>query len=79
MDCFYCHKDVQRQGVGRQLYDAMEDKAVSLSLRELTVEASITAKPFFESMGFRLVREQVVECRGEQLTNFAMTKTLKRD
>ncbi|WP_236612377.1 GNAT family N-acetyltransferase [Picosynechococcus sp. NKBG15041c] len=45
--CFYCHKDYQRQGIGRQLYQALLVQAESLHLNALTVEASITAKPFF--------------------------------
>ncbi len=52
IDCFYCHKSYQRCGVGRQIYHAIETKAIELILRVLTTEASITAKPFFQKMGF---------------------------
>jgi UPF0176 protein len=41
------------------------------------VEVSITAKAFFKSRGFSLVKEQQVSCRGEKLTNFVMEKSLK--
>ena len=37
---------------------------------------SITAKPFFQRMGFAVVKEQTVDCRGEIFTNFAMEKIL---
>ncbi|MDX2254929.1 MAG: rhodanese-related sulfurtransferase [Pseudanabaenaceae cyanobacterium bins.39] len=76
IDCFFCHKDYQRCGVGTRLYRALEAKAISLNLELLFVEVSITAKAFFKSRGFRLVREQQVSCRGEQLTNFVMEKQL---
>lgn len=38
----------------------------------LTVEASITAKPFFERQGFQVVAQQKVECRGEWFINYRM-------
>jgi putative acetyltransferase len=77
IDCFYCHKDYQRCGVGSQIYRAIEAKALELSLERLFVEASITAKPFFQSMGFELIIEQQVFCRGQFFTNYAMEKRLK--
>ena len=74
IDCFYCHRNYQRCGVGRQIYQAIEAKAVELSLPRLFVEVSITAKPFFLRMGFSIVREQEVTCRGETFINYAMEK-----
>ncbi len=53
IDCFYCHKDYQRCGVGRQIYQAIAVKALELTLDCLFVEASITAKPFFSVWAFR--------------------------
>ena len=43
--CFYCHKNYQRRGLGRQIYQAIESKAVKLRLNRLFT-ASIT-RPFF--------------------------------
>lgn len=77
IDCFYCHKDYQRRGVGSQIYQAIEAKALELGLNHLFTEASITAKPFFLHMGFSVVREQQVTCRGETFINYAMEKFLK--
>lgn len=77
IDCFYCHKNYQRCGVGRQIYEVIEAKALNLGLNHLTVEASITAKPFFQRMGFSVVKEQNVSCRGELLINYLMEKTLQ--
>lgn len=76
IDCFYCHKDYQGCGIGRQIYEAIEAKALALSLNRLFVEASITAKPFFEHMGFAVVTAQIVTCRGETFTNYVMEKCL---
>ena len=41
-----------------------------------TTHASITARPFFEARGYRVVRPQQVERRGQVLTNFVMEKEL---
>lgn len=74
--CFYCHKDYQGRGVGKQIYQAIEAKAIKLQLNQLFTEASITAKPFFQHMGFSVVKEQQVYCRGEQFKNYVMEKSL---
>lgn len=76
IDCFYCHKNYQGCGVGRQIYQAIESKAVELLVGRLFVEASITAKPFFHRMGFSVVQEQQVTRRGETFINYSMEKLL---
>jgi UPF0176 protein len=78
IDCFFCHKDYQRCGVGTRLYRAIEAKALELRIERLFVEASITARPFFKNRGFAVVKEQQVICRGEKFTNFVMDKSLKK-
>lgn len=77
IDCFYCHKNYQRCGVGSQIYRAIETKASELSLKRLFVEVSITAKPFFQHVGFTVVNEQRVSRRGETFVNYVMEKLLQ--
>lgn len=74
---FYVGKDDQRSGVGSALYDALETEARWRGVATLTVKASITARPFFERVGFGNARQQSVERRGVALTNFAMEKALR--
>jgi len=74
IDCFYCHKDYQRMGVGKKIYHAIEAKAYELGIHRLYTEASITAKPFFLRMGFSIMKKQQVERRGESFINYAMEK-----
>jgi putative acetyltransferase len=76
IDCFYCHKNYQRCGIGSEIYRAIEAKAVELSVSRLFTEASITAKSFFQRMGFSVVKEQEVTHRGEIFINYAMEKFL---
>ncbi|AFY54778.1 sortase-like acyltransferase [Rivularia sp. PCC 7116] len=79
IDCFYCHKNYQRMGVGKKIYYAIEAKARELKIHCLYTEASITAKPFFLSMGFLTVKKQQVIRRGESFTNYAMEKRILHD
>jgi putative acetyltransferase len=74
IDCFYCHKNYQGRGVGRQIYQAIEAKALELGLTRLYVEASITAKSFFQRMGFSVVKQQQVSRREEIFINYVMEK-----
>lgn len=76
IECFYCHKDYQGIGVGKQIYRAIEAKARELKINRLYVEASITALPFFSRLGFQTLQEQNVECRGETFINYLMEKYL---
>jgi putative acetyltransferase len=76
INCFYCHKDYQGCGVGRQLYQAIATQALELGVTRLFVEASITAKPFFERMGFSVIQQQEVTCRGQVFINYQMEQYL---
>ena len=72
LDRLYVHKDFQRRGIASALCDALEGASEAAVF---TTHASITAKPFFEKRGYRVVREQQVLRRGVLLTNFVMEKT----
>jgi putative acetyltransferase len=76
LDMLYCRSDVVGRGVGRRLYDALEAKARTNSLRCIFAEVSITARPFFLRCGFNVIQPQTVFRRGVSLTNFKMTKSL---
>ena len=40
-------------------------------------EVSITARPFYEHLGFTVVNEQEVEMRGVKLTNYVMEEVVE--
>lgn len=77
LDCLYTRHDAQGRGVASTLLRAIESQAVDLGLVRLQTEASITARPFFERRGFRLLARQAAERNGVQLTNFKMEKILQ--
>ncbi len=75
LDMLYCRRDAVGRGVGSLLYAAAEERAKGLGLRRIFVEASITARPFFERRGFRVLSRNVVVRRGVELVNFSMEKS----
>jgi GNAT superfamily N-acetyltransferase len=76
LDMLYLRGDAVGRGVGRQLYEAVEGEARGLGVGRIFTEASVTARPFFERNGFRVVLEQRVSCRGVEIINFAMEKPI---
>ena len=80
LDMLYLRKDAVGRVVGSRLYRVVEQIAWKRGLGRIFTEASITAHPFFERQGFRVVvvGEQAVALRDARLTNFAMEKSLRR-
>lgn len=76
LDMMYVHPEHQGVGVASRLLATVEAEARRLGVRRLFTEASLTAQPFFERRGFRLIAKQQVEARGVWLTNFRMEKFL---
>lgn len=62
---------LQGRGVATALCDALEQ---AVQCEAYTTHASITARPFFEKRGYRVVRAQQVERQGLYLTNYVMEK-----
>jgi len=77
LDMLYCRRDRVARGVGSRLYAAAEEMAGELGLDVISTEASITARPFFERRGFRLLRRNLVVRHGVELVNLSMEKTLR--
>ena len=69
-------RDFQRQGIATALAGWIEGKARELSLPSVCTEASITARPFFEKRGYRVVQEQRKPHNGQVFVNFVMEKRL---
>jgi len=76
IDLAFVAPDMARQGIGAQLYEAVEDRARSLGVSLLTTDASKAAKPFFTRRGWTVAAEQSVVRRGVELTNYKMHKVL---
>ena len=75
IDRFFVSSSHQRCGIGRSLLSALVDEAHRIGLVKLFTEASITALPFFEAHGFRVLVEQLVLCRGVEFMNYCMERS----
>lgn len=73
LDRLYVHADYQRQGIGTAICDKLES---TVNVSQFVTHASITARPFFEERGYKVVKEQQVERGGIYLTNFVMMKEI---
>ena len=72
----YVHADHQTRGIGQALLSALEAEARRLGTQRFFTEGSITAKPFFERLGYRVLAEQTVVCRGVEFVNYRLEKSL---
>ncbi len=70
LDRLFVHADYQGKGIATAICDQLE-RAVQ---GNIVTHASITARPFFEKRGYKVVKEQQVERQGIFLTNFVMEK-----
>jgi putative acetyltransferase len=78
VDMLYVHPSVARQGVAKALYDALERLAAARGAKQLTIDASDTARPFFESRGFDAQHRNTISLGGEWLGNTHMRKRLAK-
>jgi putative acetyltransferase len=76
LDLLYIHHAHQRKGIANTLYAAIEKEARRAGSVTLISDVSITARPFFEKVGFHALSEQCVRRHGVELINFRMTKAL---
>jgi putative acetyltransferase len=76
IDMLYVHPAVARQGVATSLVDALEKLARARGAAKLTVDASDTAKPFFDKLGYAAQQRNAVAVGNEWLGNVSMQKQL---
>jgi putative acetyltransferase len=76
IDMLYVYPAAAGQGAGAMLCDALEKLAAARGSKELTVDASDTARGFFERRGFVAKTRNTVSLGGEWLANTTMVKPL---
>lgn len=76
LDYLYVHKDFQRKGVAQKLLSLLEKKAEINRNDKIICDVSITAKPFFEQNGYKVIKEQKNKINGVTVPNFRMIKKL---
>jgi DeoR/GlpR family transcriptional regulator of sugar metabolism/GNAT superfamily N-acetyltransferase len=78
IDMMFVDPSAGRRGVARALLRHVRSIATADGTEELTVNASRTARPFFEREGFSVRAEQQVERNGVILTNYQMVSPIER-
>jgi putative acetyltransferase len=76
LDYLFTHKDYQHRGVGRGLFDKIERHAIAKGHKSIYADVSITAKGFFENLGFELEQEQLKKSHDLELVNYRMRKVI---
>jgi GNAT superfamily N-acetyltransferase len=66
--------DLHRYGIGRQIMQKLEEKALELGADKITVRAAVNARGFYEKLGYTY-RDGVE--KPDERGNFIMDKTLK--
>jgi len=75
-EMLYVHPHFAGQGIGNTLADAVERLAQGRGAKEITVEASDTAEPFFEARGYEATQRNMVPRDNLWLPNTTMKKRL---
>jgi hypothetical protein len=70
LDRLYVHADYQGMGIATAICNKLEQSVSG----KIVTHASVTAKPFFEKRGYKVIKEQSVERQGVFLTNYVMEK-----
>ena len=71
-DCFYVHKDYQKQSIEKSLMKKIKIEAKKNKIQKLFAEVSITAKPFFLAAGFQTIRSNIAIKGNQKLRNYIM-------
>ncbi|MFP3335411.1 GNAT family N-acetyltransferase, partial [Pseudomonas sp. SIMBA_064] len=64
IDLLFVHQNYLRQGIALKLYTQIEQVSRQKGKTRLTADVSKTAKPFFERVGFKVLKEQTVNVKG---------------
>lgn len=70
LDRLFVHTDYQKKGIASAICDELEQFVDE----NITTHASVTARPFFEKRGYKVVKEQQTERQGLFLKNYVMVK-----
>ena len=78
IDMLYVHPAVAGQGVGAMLADALEKLAGGRGAASLSVDASDTARGFFEKRGYVAQQRNTISVGEEWLANTTLQKQLAK-
>lgn len=74
LDRLFVHKDYQRRGIASAICNHLE----SFAKETVMTHASITARPFFEHRGYKVIRKQAALRQGVPIPYFIMELTVQQ-
>jgi putative acetyltransferase len=74
LNLMYIHKDFTRKGIASRLYENIKAKSIKYGTEKLSADVSKTARPFFEKLGFRVLKENRNVVENEVVINYNMTE-----
>ena len=74
LDMLYVHKDHLRQGIANKLLEELEKESERENKHSISSDVSITARPFFEKYGYKVVKEQRNIIHNVEVINYKMIK-----
>jgi putative acetyltransferase len=72
----YFTRKIVGQGIGRKVVENAFDYLNKYNPKKIVLTGTITAKPFYEKMGFIEIEKKKINMRGAELTCFKMDKLL---
>lgn len=78
IEALFVHHRFQQQGVGRQLMRALFQVARAQGNVRLSADVSVTARPFFQQMGFQLARRTKRFYRNRVFRQYQMVRNMRR-
>jgi putative acetyltransferase len=74
LDFLYVHHDYIGRGIATTIFIELQKKSNRLGHLLMRSDVSITARPFFEKMGFKVVRKNVNIIDGVEIINYHMSQ-----
>lgn len=68
--------DHQRQGIGERMMEEIEGKASDQGIQKLEVLSSLTAKKFYDKLGFQELKKKYTDMDGKDIPVYKMEKEL---
>jgi putative acetyltransferase len=78
VNAVYVHPQYTRMGVGTLLLNAVETEAMAQNMKKLKLSASITAVPFYQARGYRVIEHSFHTLRSAvKIKSVSMEKSLE--
>lgn len=76
IDCFFCRHDWIGKGIGSALMKEIFRRAKDNHIHRIFSEVSITARPIFEKIGFKVISGHTTIRNGVERTGFKMERKI---